>query len=370
MDKKKILIVCKTFYPDISPRSFRATELAKELASEGYDVTVLTSRNNPDHIWIESKYGFVIKDLGKTHWKNPNFGKSKIGYFFTRAFYRFLSIFFEYPSLEYTFMVKKYLKNEIGYDLLISIAAPYAIHWGVAKAKEKNRLLTKTWVADCGDPFLFRDIDTFSKPFYFKYIDKWFLSKPDYISIPVESAKNAYNYKYHEKIVIIPQGFKFNASLRLSKKRNIRPTFAYAGTFIPRFRDPRPFLDFLSDLKNDFCFIVFTRDGRLIQPYKDKLKDKLIINTYVSRDALMKTLVSMDFLVNFDNNTSTVVPSKLIDYALTGKPILNVEKLMNEKVIQQFFKGDYSSSMKIKNLDQYRIENVCKQFIKLIEDEG
>ena len=36
----KILIITQAFYPGISPRSFRATELAKELARQGDDVTV------------------------------------------------------------------------------------------------------------------------------------------------------------------------------------------------------------------------------------------------------------------------------------------------------------------------------------------
>ena len=44
--KKKILIISKGFYPENSPRSFRATELAKEFAIQGYEVTVLTHRRN------------------------------------------------------------------------------------------------------------------------------------------------------------------------------------------------------------------------------------------------------------------------------------------------------------------------------------
>ena len=39
---KEILIVSYHFYPDINSRSFRATELAKELINMGHNVTVIT----------------------------------------------------------------------------------------------------------------------------------------------------------------------------------------------------------------------------------------------------------------------------------------------------------------------------------------
>ena len=35
MDTKKILVVSSAFYPENSPRSFRTTELVKELARQG-----------------------------------------------------------------------------------------------------------------------------------------------------------------------------------------------------------------------------------------------------------------------------------------------------------------------------------------------
>jgi len=36
----KILIVSNAFYPEISPRSFRTTELAKELSRQGHKDTL------------------------------------------------------------------------------------------------------------------------------------------------------------------------------------------------------------------------------------------------------------------------------------------------------------------------------------------
>ncbi len=261
MDKKKILIVCHGFYPENSPRANRASELVKEFALQGHSVVVLTPKR-PEHIAFEKEHQVQIKDLGKPKWKVPNFGSSKPGYLLTRMGVRFMQLFMEYPAIELMFKVKKALRMESGYDMLISIAVPYPIHWGVAKVWEKQQSIAKTWVADCGDPYMGCETDSFQKFFYFKYIEKWFMRKADYISIPVESARSGYYDEFQGKIKIIPQGFKFDLIEGSDKPvRNDIPTFAYAGGFIPNIRDPRPFLDYLVTLDHNFKFSGLDRIG-------------------------------------------------------------------------------------------------------------
>ena len=48
--KKKILLVSNGFYPEISPRSYRATELAKEFYRQGHEVTVITKYRDYNYI--------------------------------------------------------------------------------------------------------------------------------------------------------------------------------------------------------------------------------------------------------------------------------------------------------------------------------
>ena len=77
---KRILIISRSFYPENSPRANRTTELAKEFARQGHIVTILTPRKEAVHASFEKEYDVEIKDLGRPHWKNPDFGKSKWGY--------------------------------------------------------------------------------------------------------------------------------------------------------------------------------------------------------------------------------------------------------------------------------------------------
>lgn len=366
MDKKKILIVSRSFYPENSPRSHRTTELAKEFAREGHEVTVITPKDEQIHTAFAQEHKLTIKDLGKQRWKTPDFGKSRIGYLLTRAFVRFFGLAFEYPHIELMYLVCKALKKESGYELLISIAVPYPVHWGVAKVWNKKQKIAKTWVADCSDPYMGCETDSFRKWFYFKYVEKWFMRKADFVTIPVESARNAYYPEFHDKINIIPQGFQFTPIKQptVTVKHDV-PTFAYAGGFIQGIRDPRPFLDYLTTIGNDFRFFIFTNNRSLIDGYLQKLKGKLEIRDYISREELLTFLAGMDFLVNIDNNSGTALPSKLIDYAICSRPVLNIKKTLDTDIIRQFMTDDYHNAMEIGNIDQYRIENVCTAFLAL-----
>lgn len=370
MDKKNILIVCGGFFPHNSPRSFRATELAKEFALQGHKVVVLTPKDEKIHSMFEKEHNLVIRDLGTPKWKSPDLGKSKVGYLLTRIFTRLLSLAFEYPDIELMFLTARALKKERNHDILISIAVPYPIHWGVAKVWKKDQIIAKTWIADCGDPYVGNKTDSFRKWFYWSWVEKWFMNKADFVTIPVESARSAYFTEFHNKIHIIPQGFKIENNKNTEYKPNPIPTFAYAGVFIPGLRDPKDFLEYLTNIEDNFRFYVYTKNPKLVFNYKNKLNEKLIISEYIPREELINKLSSMDFLVNFDNNTTTAVPSKLIDYTIIGRPVINITNVLDKETIQGFLSGDYKSEMNLPNIDQYKIENVCQAFLSLHDAEN
>jgi hypothetical protein len=211
------------------------------------------------------------------------------------------------------------------------------------------------------------ETDSFKKWPHFKYIEKWFMRKTDYISIPVESARSGYYDEFQDKIKIIPQGFKFDVIKGPDESvQNDIPTFAYAGGFIPNIRDPRPFLDYLYKFEEDFKFIVYTNTPALLASYNLKLNGKLEVREYIPRKDLLEVLSRMDFLVNFDNNTGVQLPSKLIDYSLTNRPVLNIKADVEPEVIGEFLNGDYSGKFKLGNIQKYNIENVVKQFLALL----
>ncbi len=368
MDKKKILIVSNAFYPQNSPRSFRTTELVKELARQGHLITLYTLKDELIHSKIESTFNIKIKDLGQLKYKSLSTDHAnKFVSLFKRALSRSLLMLAEYPDVELMFLVDKVLRDEKGYDMLISIAVPFPIHWGVAKAISKNRDLAKIWVADCGDPYMGNKADSFQKLFYFKYVEKWFSRKVDFLTVPTEGSIAAYYPEFHKKIRIIPQGFNFEETIIFDGAINNEvPTFAYAGGFIAGIRDPGELLDFLSKYEHPFKFIIYTSNVELVLPYVKASNNRIEVRSYIPRDKLLFELSKMDFLVNFNNGTTVQTPSKLIDYALTRRPILSIDTGKLDKLtIADFLNGDYTNKVEIGDVERYNIKNVARKFIEL-----
>ena len=365
----KIIIVSVSFYPQNSPRSFRATELAKEFARQGHDVTVITPRVKVHHEF-EQENGLKIKDLGQPKWQSMDLKGSGLNLLLRRAIRRFTGLLFEYPNIEYTGMVKRTLQKEHGFHALISIAVPYPVHWGVALiwSNKSNKNPAKKWIADCGDPYMGQENDSFKKPFYFSYVEKWFMRKADYITVPTKGSIQGYYPEFHAKIRVISQGFRFEDIQRYEGKKNKPyPVFAYAGMFIPGRRDPREFLNYLCSLDQEYEFHIYTKTTQLVEPFLKKSKGRIQIKTFLPREKLLFKLSKMDFMVNFENAGSKQTPSKLIDYVIINKPILTIETgNLNKEVIKEFINGKYEGAKRIENPDQYRIENVCREFLNLI----
>src|SRR6218665_3238194 len=99
MDKKKILIISRAFYPQNSPRSFRTTELVKEFCKQGHEVTLLTAlQKDFDYTPFLKEHPIRLESMGEMKWKP--FGKSKFFGDWPRKLDRFLHLFFEYPNIE------------------------------------------------------------------------------------------------------------------------------------------------------------------------------------------------------------------------------------------------------------------------------
>lgn len=363
MNKKKILIASVSFYPRISPRSFRATEIAKEFAKQGHSVTVLTDMQNFDYTEFRKTHNIEILDFAKERWPEIK-GAGLVG-----KLIRFiLNYFILYPDIKLAFLLRNKLATLRGFDLLISIAVPYPVHWGVALSNNSNNNLFNTWIADCGDPFMGNKETKLGHPFYFHFVEKWFCKKPNFLTVPIKEAIGAFPQICRHKIRVIPQGFNFE-EVRISGQtvQNSYPHFSYAGLLSRDIRDPSEFLEYLCSMTNlKFRFIVYTRNIDLIQPFKNRLGDKLEIRDYIPREILLKELARMDFLVNIENINNVQSPSKLIDYALIGKPILSISpNRFKAFIVDEFLNGNYTNQFIVPDLEIYNIKNVASQFLKL-----
>lgn len=365
----KILVVSFYFYPENNPRAFRATALVKKLMALGYEVTLVIPeskavlvRNDVDYNKLKIvafREPFLLKQTG---WQS----------IINKVIFKIFG-----SLLEKFYFPLRLLKNSIykavfplsGFDLLISIAHPHSVHWGVSKAKRENGRLAKKWIGDSGDPFIGNPFNRRLRSLESLEID--FLQRCDAIAIPFIGAIDAYPAQFHSKIKIIPQGFDISSDMKLLKKYQVNsiPHFAYCGTFYQGYRDPSAFLDALCELQDDYRFEIFTSNVRMIQSYEKKSKGRIVIMQPIPRHKLLARLSQMDFLVNIENVGSVQLPSKLIDYAISGRPILSMDSHTVEvERILKFMKKDYSDALTIGDLGRYDVNQVVQGFLSIVNE--
>ncbi|WP_185958220.1 glycosyltransferase [Fodinibius sediminis] len=371
MKMKKILIVSRSFYPENSPRSHRTTELVKEFARRGHDVTLITLKDEDLHGSFEREFGIQIKDLGKLRFPSIDLkGSTGLSRLVKRGIRRLLLMLFEYPDIELMYRVQRAIKAESGYDLLISIATPYPVHWGVAWAWRTDYPIAQTWVADCGDPYYGLENDSFNKLFYFAWIEKWFCRKVDYITIPYKGGQSAYFEEFHSKIRVIPQGFSFPQRRDTSHNESGLITFAYFGNIKSYLHYAVPFLEKLNTIDRPYKFIVYTRRKELFKKILTReALGKCVLRNYVERDVLLQELSGVDFLVHFPYQNDSQKSLKLVDYNFLQKPILVYKNdTFSDRVFEEFLEYNFENKRDFKDYRKYRIENVCTQFLQLTQE--
>lgn len=379
----KIIIASYYFYPEITPRAFRTFELAKEFAIQGHDVTLIVPKNNFDYTELSNEFNLSIytTQTGFLFNKNAKLRApdSRVGKLIKREsiLHHVLSNMFQYvymgrETFEYSFYVmKKILGLHKDFDLLISVGLPISVHIGTGMAIMFKKCLCKVAVADYGDPF--SSNAEFTIPTIHKYIEKQILKRFNFIAVPIPEAKNAFlEIKDETRIHIIPQGYDFTQFKTVHYSKNEIVSFAYAGVFYENTRNPLFFFEFLTTIKDPFNFILYTdttvyQNMKLIIPYLDRLKNKITIHSLVPQKQCIFELSKFDFLINFENNTKKQIPSKLIDYNLTKRPVYSFNKeSFNQKEFFKFLNGNYENDfMRDFNISNYDIKVVAKQFLSL-----
>lgn len=364
----KILIVTHWFYPRQNPRAFRAFELYRELGKR-HEVDVLIG-----------EWKSILKDKDDYHLLDCYSGQeiaNKNAKLSNKTFIQIgIKVVQYFIGDRYLLSGGRFLLNNINltnYDAVISIGLPFYVHWCVSKKlrKYKGRIIS---ISDWGDPFYGDPVRRIAP--YFKRIQTRICNLFDYVVTPTINAVGYYKM-YKEKkdgIKVIPQGFDFTETILEEYHPNKIPHFAYAGIFYLDKRNPDKFLEYLTKVDKDFVFTIYTvKHGPIYQnilmKYKVLLKDKLVINDIIPRIECIKELSKNDFLVNIDNLGGVQVPSKLIDYSLSGRPILNFRQdEIPQSTFEEFLSANYSGQYLI-NIEEYNIKNVAAKFEALIHGE-
>ncbi len=376
MDSERILIISHSYKPFLNPRAFRWSAIAEHWAGQGKDVDVISSwlpglkryelvngveihrvggsiierlrsilrpkqrattsqskESQKPGRWkiLQSICGPILKGAlfaNDKIWKNiywPDYACLWIGPASNKA-------------LELCAMEK--------YGTVISVSDPFSSH--LAGFQVKSAYPEMKWLVDIGDPFSFRhDNPANNHALYGKLNyrrERQIFNLADAISVTTETTRLKYAELFSitaGKLKVIPPLMpeitpKSEGRRVLSENKDIK--LVYVGTLYRSIRNPEYLLKLFKSLLStngkmnvELHFFGGYDDCRdIFEPSQVLLADKLFLHGLVSRAIVFKAMSETDILINIGNATSEQLPSKLVEYAWLGKPIVNLHSIDND----------------------------------------
>ncbi len=376
----KILIICHSYFPELTPRAFRWTAIAEELFRLGHHVVVICGRGTSTtereclngveiHRTGSNARGLVKRWLrleatlapaiASTTVGTPVSIRSRMGRLFKLAYHHTVgkilwpdsAAFWYYSALKRAHEIQQQSRA----DVMVSVSLPYTAHLVGYKLK---RYYSINWLVDIGDPFSFMTETPVNNTVLFRGLntrsESSVLGLADAVAVTNEETLRKY-LKYFDtmqpnKITVIPPVFVQPTSsdgLIYSDAKSNKIRLVFAGTLYRSIRNPSALLKFFRNLlaismseQFELHFYGVINDCETcFNEYIDLIDSKIFIHGLISRDKALRAMQEANILVNLGNSTAYQLPSKVIEYMIMGKPVLNITKLKLDS--SQIFFSDF-----------------------------
>ena len=351
--KPRILVVTHQFTPHVSPRTTRWSILCEELANRGYEVQVITgtrqngndSKNYKVQYLGSDRLGGLIESTRRASSKSEENNLAiKLFFFLAKRIYRLIYRTFAWPdySMLWYFSVRRKINSIPEHDLLISVSLPFTSHL-VAYTLNKKR--GSRWIMDIGDPFYLKKEAPENNKYLYSYLNKYFENK-----FYKRASKVVFTHKesmeYHKqtfdilnnKSSLLPPVFLTKISDKTNnfnyKKTPVK--VAYFGVLTKGVRTPENFILFMNKLDiNNLEFHWYTNDDskQMVKATYSKYR-RNFFHEMVPRDEALD-LMDNEYhaLLNIGNQNPFQLPSKVIEYISTGKPIIHYSEIIDDPVV-------------------------------------
>jgi len=378
---KRFLFVVDKFYPDVSANTICCENVLKYFISKGHSVDVLAIKRtcqdkdvsfyNGIRIFKLDTYHFYwAKKFKKDDWlKIPTIARKTIG-----AYNKIKSLFNPLALKGYLDTVNvnklyKIIKKEVKeqYDGMLSFTEPFALQPICRKLMKKG--LAKKWCTYMLDPF---EYNTFHNKVslkkrikiansVFSFNSKIFASD----GVLIEGDKKGYKPVYADKIV------KTHLPVLTGDLAGEKPNFkeinlVYSGTFYSDIRPPEKMLEVLKNFPKEFLINFYGKGcEEVVQQYAKEFKNgNLVINGFVAREESIQKVKGANVLINLGNLNTPQVPSKVLEYIGSGKPIVNFYFSNEDTSLEIFKKYPLVYNFNLENYSNEDVDNLiafCKE---------
>jgi glycosyltransferase involved in cell wall biosynthesis len=397
----KILIICNSYSPNSDPRALRWTALSEEWAKRGIAVHVITGKP-VGQAGQEIRNGVYVHRLGNgifsglRRWstvpssivtardkenQTPHPARVHTPNALSAALRKILRLIHDLtwkqvywpdstclwilPAARYAIR----LGRQHAVDALVTVSHPFSGH--VVGLIAQHRLPRLTWLADSGDPFAFSKESATNNFWLWKRLNFWverkLINAVDAFSVTTQETAELYKQYFPEgvnKLVVIPPLNQLSIldarAWAEGRPEGCEIVLLFVGVFYKNIRPPEPLLDLFEKLicnskilKKSIKLHVIGPTGMVadvLHQYPD-LQDKIVLLGKMPHTKAVKVMFSADCLVNVGNSTHYQLPSKLIEYMATGKPILNISSISNDSSSQvlQNYPASYNWALNKEN---------------------
>ena len=233
-------------------------------------------------------------------------------------------------------------KIDFDYDAIISVSLPFSSHVAAYIINKEKR---KKWIMDIGDPFSLKSNAFENNKYFYKslnyYIENKFFKMADQIVFTHKDAslehKEFFNIS-NGKIEIGNPISAFSKNVFQNSKTynyNLEPIkIGYFGILTKGVRSPDEVLKYFQNL--DYVFHWYTNpDSKNMILQNNIDQNKHLFFNMVSRDEALEIMgTSFHCLLSIGNLNPSQLPSKVIEYISTGKPVIHFAEIANDPVIK------------------------------------
>lgn len=351
----RILVITAWYYPFIHPRAHRWTCLAEYWAAQGHEVHVVCARRRdaPAEALANGvrvhRTGFdSLKEIFY-YWSGSTTGRGRIGAEVRRPgplerllvwAYRFFwkNLFFPDDACLWYFPARRRVRTLLqacDFDAVVSVSLPFTEH--LVGRHAKRRFPGVRWLADIGDPFTLQaqpPNNTFLYGRISRQLELAVLENADSVVVTNAGAARAYREAFGaaaEHLAVIPPVWR-RPSPAPADTAPVATGFrmGYFGALYAPVRTPDAFLDLLYQtrvLRPDvFARLHVHFYGEIFPEFFEKLNHApgLHLHGLRSREEAWAAMLDVDALLNIGNNTAYQLPSKVVDYLASGKPVVHL----------------------------------------------
>ncbi len=143
-------------------------------------------------------------------------------------------------------------------------------------------------------------------------------------------------------------------------RKDANITFVYAGKFYEEIRNPKQLFEVFLRLPSNYILKIFYGGcSHIVQEYKEKLGDRLLVSGYIPPEELDRVVLDSNIVINIGNTVVNQVPSKVYDLIAYGKPILNFYQREDDISIDDIEKYSLCKSISYTNCDIKEIQDWC-----------